>query len=146
MKKGKSSLRNWLVIFALAIGFVFTLAACDGQVKQEQTLRHGFYQSEALVDNHRLQLNIDQNQQTFTMYIDNRLVNEGTYQDLPEGDYQLNGNQQTDLLTVANGEATVLFPKLNGDERIVLMYIDSALVSFDTEFDDVETYQALIKP
>ncbi|MGL4624037.1 MAG: hypothetical protein ACRCWD_04030 [Culicoidibacterales bacterium] len=136
-------MKKWLSILVLAVT-VMIFTACDGQVYSANVLRQGFYQSEVLSSGYRLQLTIDDEQKQFTEYIDNRLVNTGKYQELATGEYELQGNEHVQFVTVSKSEATVIIPKLNGSEPIRLLYIDSPMIDFTTEFNDLDAYKALL--
>jgi len=74
-------MRN-IITATLVSSIILVLAGCNTQPKLK-----GFYQSEKDVNGYHIQLSIQQDNKGFIEFIDNREVDNGTYQEIEVGKY-----------------------------------------------------------
>lgn len=105
----------------------------------------GSYQSE-MVNGYCVQISIEKDQKKFFQYIDNRPVQEGTYEVLENGAYRFVGSRKEfEIVLSQQNTFEISIPKIKEEGSILLEQVDKVPTAFGTEFDDVEKYQALLE-
>ncbi|MHA6252943.1 hypothetical protein [Oceanobacillus sp. CAU 1775] len=124
-----------LVIISLLIG-------CSSHSKPELK---GFYQSENDVNGYFIQISIQQDDNSFIEYIDNREVDRGTYKKAEESKYIMESKKQNFEINLSSENTfEVIVNKLNDGQPIKMLNIGDIPTGFSTTFDDVEDYEALL--
>lgn len=132
-----------LLIIILSLMITLVLYGCT---KPNNSILKGFYQSEKTTDGYVIQISIQPEENGFVQYIDNREVDSGTYDELDDKEYNLNGKNKTVKITLDKDDSfEVLIKKLNGGNPIKMKNIDKVPTYFSTKFDDVEKYQKLLE-
>nr|WP_304214402.1 hypothetical protein [Fredinandcohnia onubensis] len=131
-----------LGMFVLAIVIGLLLVGC---ASNNTPLLKGSYQSEH-VNGYIVQMTFQPEDHSFIVYIDNREVDKGTYEELEDGLYKINGELQEFEITL-NGDNTfdLNVKKLNDGKPITLKNVDATPVYIGTEFDDVDEYKSLLE-
>lgn len=104
----------------------------------------GSYDSEH-VNGYVVQVAIQPEDHTFVEHIDNRVVNQGIYEEKLENTYFFKGDKEEFEITLSPDntyERTI--HQLNEGEPIELKNTDKVPTYFSTEFDDVEEYEKLL--
>ncbi|MBE6053511.1 MAG: hypothetical protein E7212_06290 [Clostridium sartagoforme] len=130
-----------LLILSLTSIFIF----CSCTTTDNSSLK-GFYQSERTTDGYVVQISIQPDENSFVEYIDNREVNSGTYDELSDKKYKLNGDNQTiEIILDKNNSFEIIIKKINSGNPILLKNIDKVPGYFTTEFDDIDKYKLLLE-
>lgn len=109
------------------------------------TLR-GFYQSERTSEGYIIQISIQPDENSFVQYIDNREVNNGTYNELDNNKYALVGEDKTIEISLdRNNSFKIISKKINGGNPIVMKNVAKVPAYFSTEFDDITKYKELLQ-
>jgi hypothetical protein len=133
---------NKLGILVLVIVFALLLVGCTSN----KTLPlKGAYQSEH-VNGYIVQMTFQPEDHSFVEYIDNREVDKGTYEEIEDGLYKINGELQEFEITL-NGDNSfeVVVKKINDGKPITLKNVDATPVYLGTDFDDVDEYKSLLE-
>ena len=129
-------------MLVLAIVMVFQLIGCA--YTNPPPLK-GAYQSKH-VNGFIVQMTFQPEDHSFVEYIDNREVDKGTYEDLGNGLYKINGELQEFELTLNRDNSfELVVKKLNEGRPIILINVDDTPVYIGTEFNDAEEYKSFIK-
>ena len=129
-----------LIISLLSIFILYSCTTTNNSSLQ------GFYQSERTTDGYTIQISIQSDENTFVEYIDNREVNRGTYDELLDKKYKLNGDNQTiEIKLDKNNAFELIIKKVNSGNPIVLKNVDKVPGYFTTEFDDIDKYKLLLE-
>lgn len=75
----------------LCLFFTSLMIGCSSSIKLDL---HGFYQSN-MVNEYHVQMLFNKEDNNFIEYIDNREVNKGSYEDLSDNKYRVNGDIQS---------------------------------------------------
>ncbi|WP_099353129.1 hypothetical protein [Fredinandcohnia onubensis] len=131
-----------LGMFVLAIVYTLLLVGCT---PNKTPLLKGSYQSEH-VNGYIVQMTFQPEDHSFVEYIDNREVDKGTYEELEDGLYKINGELQEFEITLNNDNSfDVVVKKINDVKPITLKNVDDTPVYIGTEFDDVDEYKSLLE-
>lgn len=126
----------------LAIVFALLLVGC---ASNKTPLLKGSYQSEH-VNGYIVQMTFQPEDHSFVEYIDNREVDKGTYEELEDGLYKINGELQEFEITLnSDNSFDVVVKKINDGKTITLKNVDDTPVYIGTEFDDVDEYKSLLE-
>lgn len=130
-----------ILAITLTIGFliiiIFTLNK-DIQLK-------GTYSSE-IIDGKFIQLTIDNEDNSFIEYINQREVDRGSYTRVEENIYTFESDIQKFQITFKkNNSFNIFIDKINGENPINLKNSSTILQTFSTEFGDEHEYIQLIK-
>lgn len=137
MKKAYVTL---LIIFMA----MFLLIGCLHQTKPRL---EGSYQSERDVNGKFISFVFERQESAYELYIDNRLVDRGRYDEYDEGKYALFGEiRDFDIEIESGNEFKVVIEKINGDEVIELVQVSQIPTRASGNFDDIEDYQNLLEP
>ncbi|MEH7239471.1 hypothetical protein [Bacillus sp. JJ1562] len=132
-----------LVMLFLATVFVLLLGGCTSS--NIIPVIKGGYQSEN-VNGYFVQLSFQPDTNSFIEYINNREVDKGTYEELKNGVYKINGDMQEFEITVNNDNSFDIFlKKLNDGKPIKMKNVSDTPVYFSTKFDDIEEYKSLLE-
>ncbi|MFD1781552.1 hypothetical protein ACFSFW_23165 [Fredinandcohnia salidurans] len=133
---------NKLGIFVLVIVFALLLVGC---APNKTLLLKGAYQSEH-VNGYIVQMTFQPEDHSFVEYIDNREVDKGTYEELENGLYKINGElQELEITLNSDNSFEVIVKQINDGKPITLKNVDATPVYIDTEFDDVDEYKSLLE-
>lgn len=128
-----------LTILSLAIILMFVI--CTSKTKP--TLQ-GFYQSER-VNGYYAQISIQQDNNSFVEFIENREVNKGTYEQIENNTYKMKGDKQNFEITLNDDNSfEIIIKKLNNGKPIKMTKHGNLPTYFFTEFDDVAEYRTLL--
>lgn len=134
--------KKTLVCYLLASLWIVIVGGC---VANKPPQLKGGYQSEH-VDGYIVQMSFQPDDNSFIEYIDNREVDKGTYEELKQGVYKINGDRQELEMTLNNNNSfNIVVKGLNGGNPIQLKNIDSIPMYFSTIFDDVDEYILLLE-
>ena len=134
-------MKKFMVLIISLMSF-FILSSCT---TTNNSSLQGFYQSERTTDGYVIQISIQSDENSFVQYIDNREVNSGTYDELPDKKYKLKGDNQTIEITLdENNSFEIITKKVNGGNPIILKNVDKVPGYFTTEFDDIDKYKLLL--
>lgn len=101
----------------------------------------GFYQSD-IVNGHHVQLSIWNRDGTFTMYIDNRGVLMGRYEEKDDSKYELIGENRSYAIELDRKNSFVItINKLNDGEPFVMENISFTPTHFPPDFGDEDMYR-----
>ena len=135
-------MKKFMVLIISLMSF-FILSSCT---TTNNSSLQGFYQSERTTDGYVIQISIQSDENSFVQYIDNREVNSGTYDELPDKKYKLKGDNQTIEITLdENNSFEIITKKVNGGNPIILKNVDKVPGYFTTEFDDIYKYKLLLE-
>ena len=135
-------MKKFMVLIISLMSF-FILSSCT---TTNNSSLQGFYQSERTTDGYVIQISIQSDENSFVQYIDNREVNSGTYDELPDKKYKLKGDKQTIEITLdENNSFEIITKKVNGGNPIILKNVDKVPGYFTTEFDDIDKYKLLLE-
>ncbi|MDU3520927.1 MAG: hypothetical protein E7F58_04595 [Clostridium saudiense] len=135
-------MKKFMVLIISLMSF-FILSSCT---TTNNSSLQGFYQSERTTDGYVIQISIQSDENSFVQYIDNREVNSGTYDELPDKKYKLKGDNQTIEITLdENNSFEIITKKVNGGNPIILKNVDKVPGYFTTEFDDIDKYKLLLE-
>lgn len=135
-------MKKFMVLIISLLSF-FILCSCTNT---NNSSLQGLYQSERTTDGYVIQISIQSDENSFVQYIDNREVNSGTYDELPDKKYKLNGDNQTIEITLdKNNSFEIITKKVNSGNPIVLKNVDKVPGYFTTEFDDIDKYKLLLE-
>ena len=110
-------MKKFMVLIISLMSF-FILSSCT---TTNNSSLQGFYQSERTTDGYVIQISIQSDENSFVQYIDNREVNSGTYDELPDKKYELKGDNQTIEITLdENNSFEIITKKVNGGNPIIL--------------------------
>lgn len=133
--------KNIFGMLVLAIGIGLLLVGC---ASNKTPVLKGTYQSEH-VNGYIVQITFQPEDHSFVEYIDNREVDKGTYEELENGVYKMNGELQEFEITLnSNNSFDVVVKKINDGKPITLKNVDATPVYIGTEFDDVDEYKSLL--
>lgn len=105
----------------------------------------GSYQSEHM-DGYIVQMAFQPEDHQFVTYINNREVDEGTYEEIQKDVYEIKGDIQQFELTVHKDDSFHIFiDKLNNGDPIEMVNVDNVPIYISTPFEDVEKYKALLQ-
>lgn len=125
----------------LFTGLMISLCGCQNA----SPVLEGSYQSE-MVNGYCVQISIERDQKKFFQYIDNRPVQEGTYEALENGAYRFVGSRnEFEIVLSPKNTFEISIPKIKEEGPILLEQVEKVPATFGTEFDDVEKYQALLE-
>ncbi|UFT99360.1 hypothetical protein KO561_19680 [Radiobacillus kanasensis] len=129
------------IFITLSLTISFILGGCTSNI---QPILKGTYQSDA-VNGYVVQIAFQPDENSFVEYIDNREVDSGAYEKYQENVYKLESNKQNFKITLNEENAfEVIIDTLNNGKPIKLNNIRDIPVYSSTEFDDVDTYKALL--
>ena len=132
-------------VLIIILSLMSILIFCSCRSTNNSSLQ-GFYQSEMTRDGYVIQISIQPEEKSFIEYIDNRKVNAGTYDVLGDGKYKLIGNNQTiEIALDENNSFEVLLKKVNDGNSIMMKNVGKVPAYFETEFDDIGKYEALLE-
>ena len=135
-------MKKFMVLIISLMSF-FILSSCT---TTNNSSLQGFYQSERTTDGYVIQISIQSDENSFVQDIDNREVNSGTYDELPDKKYKLKGDNQTIEITLdENNSFEIITKKVNGGNPIILKNVDKVPGYFTTEFDDIDKYKLLLE-
>ena len=135
-------MKKFMVLIISLMSF-FILSSCT---TTNNSSLQGFYQSERTTDGYVIQISIQSDENSFVQYIDNREVNSGTYDELPDKKYKLKVDNQTIEITLdENNSFEIITKKVNGGNPIILKNVDKVPGYFTTEFDDIDKYKLLLE-
>src|SRR5690625_797968 len=135
--------KRLLSLFVLFLS-VLLLAACLHKAKPRL---EGSYQSERDVNGKFISFVFERQESAYELYIDNRLVDRGRYDEYDEGKYALFGEiREFDIEVEPGNEFKVVIEKINGDEVIELVQVSQIPTRASGNFDDIEDYQNLLEP
>ncbi|MCA9765882.1 MAG: hypothetical protein KC455_05640 [Carnobacterium sp.] len=130
------------LITVLLVGIYLLLVGCSSEIRP---ILAGGYQSEIGNDGYIIQLGVQPDDQTFSLYIDNREVDRGTYEMKSEGSYLLkSANREFDINLTKENSVEIVINQLNNKEPIELKNISKTPIYFTTEFDDLKEYEKLL--
>lgn len=106
----------------------------------------GSYQSERTSDGYIVQISIYSDENSFVEYIDNREVNNGTFDIIEGKKYNLVGdNQNIEINLDKNNSFEITIKKVNDGNPILMKNLGDLPVKFDSSFNDIEEYEKLLK-
>jgi hypothetical protein len=130
------------LITVLLVGIYLLLVGCSSEIRP---ILAGGYQSEIENDGYIIQLGVQPDDQTFSIYIDNREVDRGTYEMKSEGSYLLkSANREFDINLTKENSVEIVINQLNNKEPIELKNSSKTPIYFTTEFDDLKEYEKLL--
>ena len=134
--------KKTVFVLVVAIALILTIIGCTP--KKTPTLR-GAYQSEH-VNGYIIQMTFQPGDHSFVEYIDNREVDNGTYKELQDGLYKINGElQELEITLNSDNSFDLVVKKLNNGKPITLKNVDTTPVYIGTKFDDVAEYKSLLE-
>lgn len=132
---------NKIILLFLSILLIIGITGCS--FRGESGL-HGFYQSE-VIDGYHIQMSFNKADNSFTEYIDNREVNKGTYENLNDNTYKVNGDTQSfEIILEEDNSFEITINKLNEGSPTKMKNIGGEPMYFGTEFDDTKEYKNLL--
>ncbi len=130
------------LLTAISLVIVLILAGCTPAIIPDLK---GFYQSEREGIGYTVVLTFQPDDHSFVEYIDNREVDRGTYEETENNGYMIKSDKQNFEISVSDDNSfEIVIKKLNEGKPIELKNIDDTPTYFSTEFDDVDTYEALL--
>lgn len=142
LERGNFMSKSISSMIVLAIFFALVLGGC---AFTKNPVLKGGYQSEH-VNGYVVQLSFQPIDNSFIQYIDNREVDKGTYEQLDNGVYKINGEiQQFEITLNSDDSFEIIVKKLNDGKPITLENIGKTPIYFSPKFDDVEEYRSLIE-
>ncbi|MGL4849833.1 MAG: hypothetical protein ACRC28_13060 [Clostridium sp.] len=132
-----------LSLILLSLISVLLFSACGNA---NNSILKGCYQSGRTSDNHIITISIYPDKTSFIQYIDQREVNLGTYDELKDKTYSLNGNNKSiDISLSKENTFELTIKNVNDGNPIKMKNIDEIPVSYSSDFDDVNDYISLLK-
>jgi len=129
-------------VLVVALALILTIIGCIP--KTIPPLR-GAYQSEH-VNGYIIQMTFQPRDHSFVEYIDNREVDKGTYEEIEDGLYKINGEmQELEITLKSNNSFDLIVKKLNDGNPITFKNVDATPVYIGTEFEDIEEYKTLLE-
>ncbi|WP_414839573.1 hypothetical protein [Carnobacterium sp. TMP28] len=129
------------LVTVLLVGIYLLLVGCSSEIRP---ILAGGYQSE-IDDGYIVQLGVQPDDQTFSLYIDNREVDRGTYEMKSEGSYLLiSADREFDINLTKENSVEIVINQLNNKEPIELKNSSKTPIYFTTEFDDLKEYEKLL--
>ncbi|MGK0467387.1 hypothetical protein [Clostridium sp.] len=91
-------------------------------------------------------ISIQQQENSFVEYIDNREVDRGNYEVSKNNVYKMKGDKQNFEITLNDDNSfEIIVEKLNDGKSIQMENIDDDIpIYFSTKFDDVDKYRSLL--
>lgn len=142
--------RKWRAGVTMLLGCVAVVLALIFFSPHPMPKLRGFYQSE-FCDRYCLQLSVSEDDNnSFVQYINNCVVNEGTWTAGKDGRYHLQGDHASFWLVLSEEDSFLLStPGIRDGEPILLENIEKIPVYFDSAFSDRsdrEEYRQLLNP
>lgn len=129
-------------VLILAIALIFTIIGC---IPNKTPHLKGAYQSEH-VSGYIVQMTFQPADHSFVEYINNREVDKGTYEELGDGLYKINGEvQEFEISLNSDNSFDVIVKKINDGKPITLKNVYATPVYIGTKFDDVDEYKSLLE-
>jgi hypothetical protein len=125
----------------LCFAVTLLMIGCSSSIKRGLD---GFYQSE-VVNGYHVQMTFNKADNSFIEYIDNREVNKGSYENLKDNTYKVNGDTQSfEIILGEDNSFEITINKLNDGNPIKMKNIAGDPTYVRTGFDDVEEYKKLL--
>jgi hypothetical protein len=98
------------------------------------------------VNGYFIVISIQQQENSFVEYIDNREVDRGNYEVSKNNVYKMKGDKQNFEITLNDDNSfEIIVEKLNDGKSIQMENIDDDIpIYFSTKFDDVDKYRSLL--
>ncbi|MEK5442622.1 hypothetical protein [Fredinandcohnia sp. FSL W7-1320] len=129
-------------VLVVALALILTII---GYIPKTTPPFRGAYQSEH-VNGYIVQMTFQPEDHSFVQYIDNREVDKGTYEEIKDGLYNINGEMQEFEITLNRDNSfDIIVKKLNNGKPITLKNVDATPAYIGTEFDDVDEYKSLLE-
>src|SRR5690625_3764547 len=123
---------------------MFLLIGCLHQTKPRL---EGSYQSERDVNGKFISFVFERQESAYELYIDNRLVDRGRYDEYDEGKYALFGEiREFDIEVEHENEFKVVIEIMNDAQVIELAQVCQIPNRASAKFDDTEDYQNVLEP
>ena len=123
-----------------------SLSGCAALPGSQPPVFHGFYQSE-IVNGYIVQMTVEQDTNKFTEFIENRTVQQGTFEVDADNEllFHLQGDTLSFDVTLSDDNTFELtVPGVDPDAPVVMKRISETPTYFSTEFDDIDEYRELL--
>ena len=131
-----------IILTVLLLAIILMHGGCTSNTKPALK---GFYQSEKDINGYFVQISIQQNDNRFVEYIDNREIDRGTYEKAENNVYKIKSDKQTFEITLNdNNSFDIFIKKLNDGNPIRMKNVSDTPTTFPTIFDDVDEYKTLL--
>lgn len=128
----------------LTVMSLFLLVGCLHQAKPRL---EGTYQNDSFWNGTSVSFLFDRQENTYELYIDDRPVDHGSYDEYDEGRYALIGEiREFDIEIEPGNEFKVVIEKIAGETPIELVQKSQIPTRILGHFDDIEEYQELLEP
>ena len=105
----------------------------------------GFYQTEKDVNGYYVQFSINHYDNSFILYIDNREVDRGIYENIENRLYRIKSEKQNFEINLNKDNSFEIYiKKINNGNPILMKNISEIPTTISTEFDNLEDYKTLI--
>lgn len=129
------------LLAALSLVLILIFVGCTPRIH----ILRGSYQSEREGSEYVVFLTFNQYDNSFTEYIDNREVDKGTYDKIENNRYIVKSDKQNfEIFLDAKNYFEITINKLNDGKPIQMKNIDVVPTYFDVDYEDIDTYKALL--
>lgn len=105
----------------------------------------GTYQNEGDINGYFIQLSVDAREDTFVLYINNREVNRGTYEEQEDNLYVMKGDFQEFKVNLQKDNSfEIIINKISKEFPIRLVNMGKEATNFPMTFGDEEEYKQLL--